>query len=86
MEKLSINDYHGETLKTLKMARNAAETKKAQIKITVVMMCSKGKSANQIATDLDIHVQTACRYINAFNEGLDKPSLQKVTWEKDDPN
>lgn len=39
MEKLSINDYHGETLKTLKMARNAAETKKAQIKITVVMMC-----------------------------------------------
>jgi transposase len=69
VKKLSINDYHDETLKSLKMARNAAETKKAQIKITVVMMCWNGKSANQIATDLDIHVQTACRYINAFNEG-----------------
>lgn len=69
MEKLSINNYHNETLKSLKKARSEAKNKKAQIKITAVMMCWKGKSANQIAKDLEIHVQTACRYINAFNEG-----------------
>jgi transposase len=81
VEKLSINDYHEETIKTLKKARNAAENKKAQTKITAVIMCWKGKSANQIAKDLEIHVQTACRYINAFNEG----GLEKLLDYKKSP-
>jgi transposase len=81
VEKLSIRDYHDETLKSLKRARNAAETKKAQIKITAVMMCWEDKSANQVATDLNIHVQTACRYINAFNEG----GLEKLLDYKKSP-
>jgi allophanate hydrolase subunit 1 len=44
-------DYREETIKMLKKARNAAENKKAKTKIIAVIMCWKGKSANQIAKD-----------------------------------
>ncbi|OGO93002.1 MAG: hypothetical protein A2Y17_07175 [Clostridiales bacterium GWF2_38_85] len=74
MKKAEITNTHGETKASLKRAISKySEVKKAEIKITVVMLCMEGYGSNEIAQMLCIHKDTASKYVKLFNEGgLDK--------------
>jgi transposase len=69
MEKMKITNTHSETVESLKKLRNQSEKKKAKIKISAVLMCLDGNGVRQIGQLLHIDVQTASRYIRAFNDG-----------------
>jgi transposase len=69
VEKMKILDMHGETVESLKSLRNQSEKKKVKMKISAVLMCLDGNGVRQIGKLLHIDVQTASRYIKAFNDG-----------------
>lgn len=67
--KLAIINTHGQTIQLLRRERNKNTAKKAYVKITVIMMCWKGKSALEISKDLELDIHTVTKYIHNFNEG-----------------
>ena len=69
MDKMKVTSMYGETVESLKKLRSQIEVKKAKIKISAVLMCIDGNGVRQIGKLLHIDMQTASRYIRAFNEG-----------------
>lgn len=70
MKKAEIRNTHGETKASLKKAisKNAG-VKKAETKITVIMLCMDGHGSNEISKMIHIGRETARKYIRSFNEG-----------------
>jgi transposase len=70
MKKAEITNTHGYTKERLKKAKSEfREVKKAEIKITVIMLCMDGYGVNQIEKMLNMGDRTVSKYINNFNEG-----------------
>lgn len=82
MKKAEITNTHGYTKESLKKAKTEyREIKKAEIKITVIMLCMDGYGVNQIEKMLNMGDRTVSKYISNFNEG----GLEKLLEYKTSP-
>mgnify|MGYP000844956241 CR=1 FL=1 len=82
MKKVEITNTHGETKTSLKKAINKySGVKKAETKITVIMLCMDGHGSNEISRMICVGRDTARRYISSFNEG----GLEKLLGYKTSP-
>lgn len=74
MKKASIYNQHGHTPQELILAQEKyKDVCKADIKITVIVLCMCGMGVNQIARVLNIRPNTVGRYIRDYNEnGLEQ--------------